>query len=84
MNHKQATALVRTLIKDAGIKARVSKYTSCGSMWIRVDNWKYGMYFTDGECQSIYGILTNLGLTGPARLPIELVPPVGGHYVWHG
>ncbi len=70
MNHKEMTAHIRTRIKKAGIKASVSKYTSCGVNWVRVAVCTHDGEFTPLEQAAIKIIAQSNKLTLAQGLPI--------------
>ena len=63
-NHKEKTAHIRKLIKDAGIKARVRKYVACGTKYIQVYTPKHNALFSVKEIYILTSTACNIGLTG--------------------
>jgi hypothetical protein len=64
MNHAEVTATLRSAIKAAGIKARVSKYVACGVRFIRVNPPTYEARFAEAEQAVILEAAIKAGLTG--------------------
>lgn len=64
MTHKELTKIIRTLIKEAGIKARVRKNGYCGVAVIQVYTWTYEAAFTEEEKRTINKIAIENGLKG--------------------
>jgi hypothetical protein len=61
--HKEMTAHIRTRIKANGIKASVSKYTSCGVNFIRVSVPAFDAEFTQDEQRKIHTVCKSNGMT---------------------
>jgi len=71
-SHKEMTAHIRQRIAKAGIKASVSKYTSCGASWIRVAVTKADLNFTQLEQTAIKIIAKSNKLTKARGLEIDI------------
>lgn len=72
MNHKEITASIRKFIKQAGIKAKVQKDVSCGSMQVVVFVPSYDSEFTSSEIVKFCRFARDCGLTFVKGL--EIVP----------
>jgi hypothetical protein len=70
MNRKEMTAHIRNRIKIAGIKASVSKYTSCGVGFVRVAVSAADVVFSNDEQRKINIIAQANGMTLVRGLPI--------------
>lgn len=70
-DHKEMTAHVRKLIKQAGIKARVKMFTACGTKYIQVFTPSYDANFTAEEIHRIAEIAHNNDLYGAQMSPID-------------
>jgi hypothetical protein len=71
MSHRDLTAQVRSEIKNAGIKAGVRLYKSCGSNWVQVNVPAYEIDFTEDEQRMIRTIAKSLGLTLARGMEID-------------
>jgi hypothetical protein len=70
LNHKEITAHIRNRIKIAGVKASVSKYTSCGVSFVRVAVPAADVVFSNEEQRKINIIAQVNGMTLSRGLPI--------------
>jgi len=72
MNHTDQTKNIRNRIKQAGIKASVSKYESCGKKWVRICTPSYDVKgFTSPELDAICTIAQVNDLTWTMGAQIE-------------
>jgi len=84
--HKEVTAHIRQRIAKAGVKASVSKYTSCGVHWVHVSATKPDANFTPLEQTAIKIIAKSNGLTKARGLEIDIHSSTNSqefHFVFH-
>lgn len=83
MTHKEMTKHIRSRLAAAGIKARCSLYTSCGSKWIRISPPSADAFFTDDQSReiNIIGKVNGLTLVRGMEIDIEVVNQTGEHFV---
>ena len=62
-NHKQAAKVMRTFLKESGIKALCDMSTSCGSSIIRVCVPSYEEAFTAEQIEKFCASAKDFGLT---------------------
>ena len=74
MSHKELTAQIRAALKAAGIKARISLYTSCGICCVRISVPEFSVKFTEDQQTVIKNIARSYGLTGANGSPINPLP----------
>jgi hypothetical protein len=86
MDHKEMTKHIRQRIKKAGIKASVSKFTACGTFYVRVATAKAEQQFTLEEQTLIKRIAKGNALTGARCMEIEEEIPFGNEarFEFHG
>ena len=77
MDHKEMTKHIRQRIKQAGIKASVSKFTACGTSYVRVATSTCEQQFTLEEQKLIKRIANGNALTGARGMEIEETIPFG-------
>ena len=83
-NHKETTAHFCKRMKHHGIKASVSKYTSCGVNWIRVSVPSPDAEFSEDQQRQIRLTAKNIGLTFSRGLEInieQMTNPKEFHFV---
>lgn len=90
LTHKERTAILRKALKLNGIKARVSKYESCGVQWIKVCVPSYDARFTEDELEkiAIAAIANRLTFVRGTEVTIKHMRHMTGaqqfNFVYHG
>lgn len=85
-DHKSMTKHIRGRLAAAGIKARCSKYESCGTLYIRVLPPTADARFTDEQSTQIKRIAKVNALTGAHGSEIDesVINSAGCHFEYNG
>lgn len=84
MTHAEMTKALRTMIKEAGISARVRKMVLCGNQVIQVYTTSHETYFSAAEIRTINTLARDNGMTFVQNIAIDVnhAAQLTGRQVW--